>query len=291
MGRAYVIFGRNTANVLGQVRSFGEVGIKTDVIWYGERPEPIKSSRYLNELYQVNSFEEGLQLLIQKYGNSTQPTILSTDNDGVVAFLDQNYNILKDKFIFFNAGEQGRLTRNMTKMEQCRIAEECGLKIPMSEIVTVGQMPTKIKYPIFTKLLDSFDLNWKDGVSICHNESELVSYYSRMNQKSKVLLQEYIEKKNEYILQGISFDSGRELFLPIEGGYYRFPKDAYGSYLYFNMYNGGDELKRKLQNMFLAIGYSGVFEIEFLVGPDNQLFFLEINYTFQYMLIQKTHLY
>lgn len=276
--RLYIIFGRNVGNVLGQVRSFGEDGIKTNIIWYGEMPEPIKSSKYVACFDEVLSLEDGLKLLIEKYGSNPEKNILSTDNDGIVSLFDMHYNELAEKFIFFNAGKQGRLTELMTKMKQCELAVECGIRVPLSEVVTVNTPPQVVRYPIFTKSLDSFDYNWKSGVSICYTDEDLNNYYKKRNKGSKVLLQEYIKKENEYILQGISLDSGNILYMPIEGGYYRLPKDAYGSFLFFRNYKGGEQLKGKLQEMFRRIGYTGVFEVEFLRDFEGNLYFLEINF-------------
>ena len=276
--RKYIIFGRNVGNVLGQIRSFGEAGIGTYIIWFGEMPQPVKSSKYVLEFTEVYSEEEGIKVLLEKYGNNPCRNILSTDNDGIVSALDLHYDELVGKFIFFNAGSQGHLTNVMTKMNQCELAVSCGFNIPKSEIVKVGEMPKKVQYPIFTKSLDSFDFDWKSSVSICQTEEELIEYYSKRNPESEVLIQDYVIKKNEYILQGISLDGGNILFLPIEGGYYRLPKDAYGSYLYFNSYKGGDELKCKLKNFFKKIGYTGVFEVEFLQDENDCLYFLEANF-------------
>ena len=276
--RKYIIFGRNVGNVLGQIRSFGEVGISTHIIWYGDMPEPVKSSRYVSSFVEVKNEEEGIAILKSKFADNPNKNILSTDNDGIVSVFDLHYDELKDWFIFFNAGEQGRLTKMMTKMQQCKLAAEKGLNIPLSEVVHVGDLPKLVKYPIFTKSLDSFDYDWKSSVSICYTEKELLDYYSKRVKGSDILLQEYIIKKNEYILQGISLDSGSILYLPIEGGYYRLPKDAYGSYLYFRGYRGGEELKQKLQAMFKEIRYTGVFEIEFLQDNNDKLYFLEINF-------------
>lgn len=276
--RNYIIFGRNEGNVLGQIRSFGEAGIRTDIIWYGDMPRTVKSSKYVNSFHEVSSAEEGLSYLLGNFGNSPLKDILSTDNDGIVSLFDQHYNQLKDLFIFFNAGEQGRLSRLMTKKHQCEIAAECGINVPKSEVVNVGELPSSIDYPIFTKALDSFDIDWKRSVSICNTEEDLKKYYSGRNPKAKILLQPYIKKKNEYILQGISLDGGNILYLPIEGSYYRLPKDAYGSYLFFQSYKGGDLLRSQLQNFFKKVGYSGVFEVEFLMGEDGNLYFLEANF-------------
>lgn len=278
LNRKYIIFGRNVGNVLGQIRSFGEAGISTHIIWYGDMPEPVKSSRYVSSFVEVKNEEEGIAILKEKFADNPNKNVLSTDNDGIVSSFDMHYNELKDWFIFFNAGEQGRLTKMMTKMQQCKLAAEKGLNIPLSEVVHVGDLPKQVKYPIFTKSLDSFDYDWKSSVSICNSEKELMDYYSKRVKDSEILLQEYVAKKNEYILQGISFDNGNVLYLPIEGGYYRLPKDAYGSYLFFKGYRGGEELKQKLLAMFKEIRYNGVFEIEFLQDKNDKLYFLEINF-------------
>lgn len=276
--RKYIIYGRNVGNVLGQIRSFGEAGIKTHIIWYGEMPEPVKCSRYVASFVEVFDEEEGIKILLNNFGGNPNKNVLSTDNDGIVSVFDQHYDELVNHFIFFNASEKGRLTRMMTKMEQCQLAEKYGIKTPKSETVLVGTTPSVVGFPIFTKSLDSFDYDWKSSVSICNDEKELKEYYSHRNPESKILLQEYIIKKNEYILQGISLKGGDELYLPIEGGYYRLPKDAYGSYLFFEKYNGGEGLKSKLQQMFKEIRYTGVFEIEFLLDKNDELYFLEINF-------------
>lgn len=278
MERQYIIFGRNVGNVLGQIRSFGEAGIKTIIVWFGFTAHNPRSSKYVKEFIKVRSAEEGLELIIQKYGNSPIKHILCTDNDGLVSLFDKNYNRLKDSFIFFNAGKQGRLSLMMEKKVQCEIAEKYGIRSPKSRIVSNGDYNHGISYPIFLKSLDSFDVHWKDSVAICESEEDLKEYYSHMSPNTKILVQEYIYKKNEYVLQGISVNGGKELYIPIEGYYYRFPADAYGSFLYFEKYQGGDQLLGQLQQFFLEINYSGVFEIEFLVGQDDSLYFLEVNF-------------
>lgn len=277
LDRKYIIFGRNTGNVLGQVRSFGEEGIKSIVVWYGFDGHDPRDSKYVEEFIEVMNEEDGLNYIVNRFGNQGIKHILCTDNDGIVSLFDKNYNRLKDSFFFFNAGEQGRLSLVMEKQYLCELAGKCGIRTPRSTIVEIGNLNHGIEYPIFIKSIDSFDVHWKSSVSICKTERELKDYYSKSHNRY-VLIQEFIKKKNEYILQGISVNGGKELYLPIEGYYYRFPDDAYGSYLYFEAYKGGMDLYDQLKQMFIEINYSGVFEIEFLVGQDNNLYFLEINF-------------
>ena len=96
--RKFIVFGRNTGNVLGQIRSFGEEGIKTTVVWYGFDGHNPSASKYIEEFIEVRSAEEGLNYIIDRFGKSTVKHILSTDNDGIVSLLDNNYDRLKDHF-------------------------------------------------------------------------------------------------------------------------------------------------------------------------------------------------
>lgn len=208
MDRKCIILGRNTGNALGQIRSFGEAGIKSIVVWFGFNGHNPKHSKYVEAFYEFASAEECLEFIIDKYGNNPDKNILTTDNDGIVSLFDKNYERLNKSFIFFNAGEQGRLSKMMTKTKQCELAEKYGIKIPKSVVMENCELNHGLQYPIFTKATDSFDVHWKNSVCICRNEEDLKGYYDRRKTNSPVLVQEYIEKKNEYILQGISVRGG-----------------------------------------------------------------------------------
>ena len=272
-----IIFGRNAGNTLGQIRNFGEMGMKSIVVWYGNDHHKPTGSRYTQEFYEVNGIDDGIDFIIKNFAEPGKKHLLSTDNDGIVGALNHRYDELKDYFYFFNAGEKDRLNELMPKEVLCVLAEECGLKIPKTELVDIGVLPTKLKYPIFTKSADSFKISWKESVSICRTESDLVKYYEQYK-LGKVLLQEYIEKKNEFILQGVSVNDGKDVFIPIQGSYYRLPDDAYGSFLHFERSAISTDLYEKLKRMFEKIRYSGVFEIEFLQDKNDELYFLEINF-------------
>ena len=114
-------------------------------------------------------------------------------------------------------------------------------------------------------------------MAICRNPKELDEFYK--NQTNEYyLIQEFIEKKDELILQGVCVNGGKDVYIPIKGGYYRLPDGAYGTYLHFEKNNVDIDILEKLKKMFAIIGYNGVFEIEFIVGNDDTLYFLEINF-------------
>lgn len=71
----FVIFGSDHYNTLGAVRSLGEVGIRPDVILHPHyRPNPIftTNSKYIGNVYIVQTVEEGYQTLLEKYGDEQE---------------------------------------------------------------------------------------------------------------------------------------------------------------------------------------------------------------------------
>lgn len=282
MENVIIVFDISKSNALGQIRSFGEIGYSPILILVKDKNYNYAAdSRYLKEKYEVNDVAEGIKLLqddiLLRYKQDR--VFVSTGNDGVIAALNNTFDIISSSLNFFNAGGKGVLPSYMGKERLCEIAEQCGLRSPKTEVVNVGEMPRSINYPVFTKSLDSFDFHgWKETEKICHNEDELKTVYNNLK-GDKILLQEFIEKENEYIIQGVSINGGEEVFIPIEGGYYRLPDNAYGSYLYFNEFKNNNRLYDSIKEMMKVINYTGVFEAEFIVEKNSkELFFLEINF-------------
>lgn len=272
-----IIIGQHCFNTLGQIRSFGEFGFKPIVIWINHLHQSPKGSKYIKEFHSFDTFSDAIEYVINTYSNNGKKYYLSTDSDGIVALLNEKYNLLIDNFFFFNAGEKGRLIRYMPKLEQCKLAEKFGLNIPRSELVRLGELPKTLQYPIFTKSPDCFGVTWKENSIICKNKEELIESYKKIQGK-EILLQEYIEKENEVALEGISHDGGNVVFLPIQGEYIRLSEGKYGTYKRNEHFKLGEDMFGKIQAILKEIHYSGVFEVEFLRDKKGKLYFLEINF-------------
>ena len=272
-----IIIGSNNKNTLGKARSFGEAGYVPILVWVGPRFNLVRYCKYVRESYEVETPEEGIEFILQRFASSTKRILLSVEGDAIVAAIDARYDQLIKFFYFYNGGEQGRLSYYLRKENLCRSAEECGFRVPKTEIVTVGELPKRVKYPIFTKAADSFNLEWKKSAHICYSEEDLIGVFSTLSCET-ILLQEYIPKKNEFMLQGLSVNGGEDVFLPIQGSFYRVPNGEYGSYGYFEEYKSGAVLYNQLHTLLKRIKYSGIFEVEFLVAEDDALYFLEINF-------------
>ena len=273
----HILFGQDHYNPLGVVRSLGEEGISPVVILISEsKPHLVNKSKYIGKLHLVKSIEEGYQILLSNYGNEELKPFIYTCSDDTESFIDLHYNELIEHFFFFNAGEQGRITKIMEKEEMIKMAVESGIDIPKTEVVKVGELPKNLRYPILTKAVISTMANWKSNVHICQNEKELLEAYKTIKGDS-IILQEYIIKKNELCLDGVSVNGGEEVYLPIQSEYIRFTPSAYGNYIYFQKYKEM-ELLPKIQTIFKKTGFSGVFSMEFLRDKDDNFYFLEINF-------------
>ena len=272
----FIILGSYTANVLGQVRGLGERGIRPYGVLIHKNTFRIDKSKYWAKVFEAETIEEGLNIVLREFGNEDVKPFLYTDRDDVIGLLDRRFDDLKDKFYFWNAGKQGQLNKYLNKEEQLRLAEECGMRIPQTEVVKVGEMPKHLNYPIFTKAKDSLNPYWKGNAFICYNEEDLKRAYSVMDIK-EIMLQEYIVKDNELPIECISINGGNDICMLGRTFYYRTPQDSFGTFKHVEPFMD-PALEQKIKAFIRQIGFTGPFEIEFLIDKNGTLYFLETNF-------------
>ena len=272
----FIILGDGHFNTLGMVRSLGEVGIHPDVVLVDHNTMIVSASKYVHHLHNADSIEDGLEYIISTYSLEKEKPFLLTGSDKIIAVIDRNYNRLIEHFYFFNAGKEGQINRLLSKKEQNLLAESCGFNVPIFEEVRIGEKPTKVPYPLITKAIDSTVPDWKAQVFICHDESELESAYSQLNGE-RILLQQYIEKQNETGFDALSVNGGEETYLPLQLSYFETTETSFGSSLYF-FEPKDEELCEKIKELMKKTQYSGIFSIDLLIGKDEKIYFLEVNF-------------
>lgn len=273
----HICFGIDNYVTLGVVRSLGDVGIMPIVILHKQNPiHLVIHSKYAKNCTIVDSLEEGLNLIIEKYGNESLKPFIHSSDDWVESFLDQHYGQLKDKFIFFHGSRQGVVTESMNKANINKIAEECGCNVPKYEVVKRGELPQTVSFPVITKGIISIEGGWKKDVIICKDENELLDAYQVIKSET-VLLCEFIEKKTELCLDGFAANDGKDVCLPFETNYLTFLDGQYGNYMKMIPFTR-DEVHQQIQRILTKIGYNGVCEIEFLIDKNDKLWFLEVNF-------------
>lgn len=273
----FIVFALDHYNPLGVIRSLGENGISPVFIAVKHRVDLGAKSKYLSKCHKVNSIEEGYKLLLEEYGNEDDnlPFLITCD-DRTTGYLDDHYEELKDKFIFFNAGETGRIQQFMDKNVILQLAKKHGLKILETYAVKRGEIPENLEYPIITKSISPNVGGWKSDVHICHSADELSQAYEKI-EAPEVLIQKYIEKKNEYCLDGYCAKNGEVMFHAIASKYNYLIPGYYSPYMTLSELKD-EEMKKSLEGMMKEIGFEGIYSIEFLIDQDDNYYFSEINF-------------
>ena len=273
-----IIFALDHYNPLGLVRSFGEEGIHSIVVAQKSRTDISRYSKYTKEYIAVETTQEGYEWLMSHYQETAfenRPFLLTCD-DRTIEFLDNRYDEWKNRFIGFNGGNQGVITKYMDKYVILEAAKRHGLKVLDTITVDKGEVPANIEYPIITKSISPVVGGWKSDVFICDTENELREAYKKIR-APKVIIQKYIEKKNEYCLDGFCAKNGEIMFTSIETTYNYLIKGYYSPYMTVKNFNK-PEIKKPLEDLMREVGFEGIYSIEFLIDQDDQMYFSEINF-------------
>lgn len=271
-----IVFALEHYNPLGLIRSLGENGINPIYISVRRRGPVACLSKYISTCHHVDSVEEGYELLISIYGNEEyRPYVLFSD-DKTVGYFDLHYEEIKDKFIFYNAGKTGRINEFMNKEKILRLAKKHGFRVLETHVVNVGEIPENLVYPVITKDISPNSGNWKSDVYICENEEELREAFARIS-SPVVQIQRFVDKKNEYAIEGFTVDHGRQMFIGTTLLWKYLIKGYYSPYHDVTMMKDMD-MRKKLLDMFKEIGFEGLFEVEFLIDKDGTYYFLETNF-------------
>lgn len=271
-----VVFATEHYNTLGLIRSLGEAGMAPDYISITGKAKVASTSKYINKNIFVSSIEEGYKVLIEEYGNISEKPVVLCMEDKVLCILDEHYDEISDKFIMFSSGAKGRTLEYMDKYNILELAKKHGLKTLDTIVVNKGEIPSGLTYPIITKSISPVIGGWKSDVHICENEDELKNAYDNIL-SPQVIIQRYIDKKNEYCLDGISLNKGKNNIIFIESVYNYLIKGYYSPYMTVKPFVNF-EVKKPLDRMIEEIGFEGIYSIEFLIDKDDNYYFSEINF-------------
>lgn len=272
----HIIFAYDHYNTLGVLRSLGEVGIKAIVILHGDKSYLVKHSSFLNTFHRVKTVEDGYKLMIENYGNEKLKPFVYSCDDFVESYLDMHYEELIDKFFFFDGGQNGIVSKYMDKEEISKLALECGAKVPKTEKLKRGELPSTLRYPVITKSLMSIKGGWKDDVFICQNEEELKMAYTKIKSED-LLVEEFIDKKNELCLDGFCVNHGKDVCIPYQSTYIRVAPGKYGNYMTLEPFKN-ETVLRQVEAILEKSGFNGIFSVEYLIDKNDDLWFLEVNY-------------
>lgn len=271
----FIVIAREHYNPLGIIRSLGIAGIHPTVILIKGKRNFVGSCKYISEKITVESIEKAFEALKKEcLSLKVKPFVYITD-DYCLEFIDGHYDEIKDICYITNAGDAGKITYFMQKENQNQLACKCGIKVPKSEVVMTGELPKTLKYPVITKAVASTSGAWKADSFVCNNETELLEAYSKIQGKT-MLLQEFIDRKAEFNIDGLSVNHGKSIFLSMTTQFVYLLRGRYSGYMdVTNVTN--IELAEKLKKMIYEMSYEGIFDGEFMLGKDGEVYFLEVN--------------
>lgn len=265
-----VIIGTTHHNTLSLVRNFGRIGEKVDVILHdGVQDSYVSKSKYVNKSFIVSDENEAYDCLLNNYPCAT----VFASSDSIASMMDRNYDMLKNRYSFFNCGEQGLLTKYMDKELQSELAKTAGFKVPVSNTITVDdRIPDALEYPCILKPLES--INGGKKIILCYNEHELLKALESFDRNIEVLCQEYIDKDYEIVLSGVRVNG--KIIIP---GYVHKLRDRLGGTTYSTIHPISELPEYVIQTskrLVESMNYDGLFGIELLLKDDNY-YFVEIN--------------
>ena len=277
LSHEFIIFAMDHYNPLGLARSLGEKGIQSTMIAEKSRTDVSSYSKYVKEYIRVESVDEGYEVLMSRFaGKFEKKPFLLTCDDRTIEFLDKRYDEWKNWFIGFNAGTNGRISKYMDKYEILKLAQKHGLKTLTTICVEKGEIPENIEYPVITKSISPVVGGWKADVHICRSRKELFEAYKKIS-APKVVIQKYIDKKNEYCIDGFCSSRGNVMFNAIESTYNYMIPGYYSPYMTVKNFSQ-KEIGKSLTAMMREIGFEGIYSIEFLIDQDGSYYFSEINF-------------
>lgn len=274
----FIVIGEDYYNTLGAIRALGMCGIYSDFIAVKYKTRVASKSKYVGKTHLVETPYEAYDLLKKEYCGLQEKPFVITAADDIQEMIDDHYDELRKDFILFNAGKNGRIKAFMDKKAILDLAEKHGFKVLSTLVVERGIIPEEIEYPIITKSISPNVGGWKKDVHICRSEEELLEAYKTI-QSPQVLIQKFIEKKNEYCLDGFTINQGKAMFVPTTTSYNYPIRGYYSPYMTVYPLDNRD-MFLKLQNMMMEIGFEGIFSAEFLVDADGTFYFTEINFRF-----------
>ena len=249
-----VVVGGTHPNTLSMVRSMGMQGIGVDVILCEEADKDsyVLTSRYIERSHVVQNAKEAVEILKNEYP------------DAIIIFCSDNVAaLMNEKTAYF-----------MDKQRQIEIAREAGMNVPRSRVVCVGTDIAEFDtYPCIVKPLAS--IHGGKRVDVCENTTELNQALDSYEKGDKVLVQQFIKRDYEIVIDGVSLTGG-EIIIP---GFVRKHRDVKGGTAYATtdpIKELPQSLVEEVKRMVKAIGYEGLFGVELIMSND-AYYFIEIN--------------
>ena len=153
-----IIVGSAHHNTLSLIRDYGHRGLPVIAIIYGQAEKNyVTSSRFISSLFSERNEACAISRLKEVLNEMSTPPVVLTGSDGISSIMDQCYPEFVSRCVFFNAGEKGRISENMDKQRQLKLASLCGFSVPWSiETDYAGMFDLQVSFPCIVKPKESY---------------------------------------------------------------------------------------------------------------------------------------
>ena len=283
-----IVMGSNYSTALGVIRSLGEGGYDVCIYAVTAKHNSIRTaalSRYVKQTIQHHNHNDQaiVEELISSFSGKEKPVILPTD-DYTAVLLGRNQGLLRKHFsIPYLDHEQYTVEYLMDKSHQYEIAERFGLKIAKCYTIRYAdggyEIPDDLLFPCFLKPLLSIK-GGKNGMLRVDTREELqeqLDVFLRNDLKADVLLQQYLDIKEEYSMSGICM--GNTVIIPALLTKIQVAKRKPGVTIFgrVDRLDRIGDVKDKLFAMMGSLHYYGLFDLELFRCSDGY-YFNEINF-------------
>lgn len=276
-----IVLGSDAVNALGLVQSLGREGVYVIAVLDCKKSVLISKSKYAKEIVNVTNFEQGIDIISEKY-LFEEPAVIFPAGDGAALAIEKNSSRFRGMFLFEHiVGEKG-LEFYMQKQNQISIAREFNLNVPLSiRVQKGGEAPDKMVYPCIVKPLVSCEGDKRD-IHIAEDKAELNEILkNKINFSSEVIVQQYIDKDYEYDMMGCAYKN-QEVNIPLSNRMVKFNRHLQdtSTVSYIEPLDPKIAIEiHKIKKLMVKIGYVGLFSVEFMHSKtDDKIYFTEINF-------------
>jgi len=275
--RKVIVIGGVHHNTLGVIRSLGYQGIRPYVICTTTEKDPyILHSQYIKQFWIMRE-DKLVDFLVCTFHDEEEKPIIIACADSLASLLDVNLNLLREYFLLPGSSVQGRLTKFMDKETMRNQAIQSGFLTPDSVVADLrSNTEIHLPFPWIIKPLVSKNGS-KTDIRRIYNQQDWRQYKQEMHYEY-VQVQKLIDKDFEYQLIGCSLSGGTILIIPGVARCINPSKVTNTGFLHYEPLDGWNLPIESCRKFMKAVGYEGLFSMEFLRGKDGKDYFMETNF-------------
>ena len=281
-----VITGRNSGNLLAMARDLGMAGYSVCVLrLYKTRPKasqilrkmkPEAYSKYVSEYHECIADEDMGKVAGKLLELAGEKSLLVPVDDYSAYVVDEYRDMLSERYIVPGVRDtRGAEAELMDKAKQKELAVKAGLPVLRSVVIPdKDHIPEDVPFPCFIKPLVSMK-SVKTVMSRCEDMEDLKAKIG----EGGLIAEEFADIAEEYALLGYSSGTGTIapcLFKTLRPGT-RARKGVAATGVTVPCGRLGDLISKSI-GFVDSLGYTGLFDIDFIKDTQGRMFFLEINF-------------